>query len=62
MRIHLASLVRPVSRSVSICDDSIVLIYGRLAVMLFVILTGSIFGVALFYRCIFTPESVIADV
>ena len=55
-------MVRPVSRSVSTCDNSMVLTSGRLAVMLFGIVTGSIFGVALFYRCIFTPESVIANV
>ena len=44
------------------CDDSIVLPYGSLAVMSFENITGAIFVVAFFYRCIFAPEHGIASV
>ena len=44
------------------CGDSILLTYVSLVVMLFGIMTGSIFGVASFSRWMFAPDSVIADV
>ena len=50
------------SWSVVTCDDSMVLLYGSLAVMLFDIVTGGIVGVAFFSRWIFAPESSIANV
>ena len=44
------------------CDDSIVPPYGSLDVIAFEIITGAIFVVAYFARCIFAPESTIASV
>ena len=44
------------------CDDSILLPYGTLAVMLFLIITGAIVVVACFARFIFAPVSAIASV
>ena len=49
-----------VSWSVDICEDSVVLPSGILAVISFDIITGAIVGLACFARCIFAPESVIA--
>ena len=48
--------------SVAICNDSIVLTYGSLAVMSFEIITGAIFVVAFFARFIFAPKSGISSV
>ena len=41
------------------CDDSIVLLSGIIAVILFGIITGAIVVVACFASCIFSPESAI---
>ena len=42
------------------CDDSIVLPYGSISVILFEIITGDIVVMACFAMCIFAPESDIA--
>ena len=55
-------MFRPGSRSVNICDDSIVLPSGSLTVISFEIMTGAIVVVACFSRCIFAPESASANV
>ena len=60
-RIWHSCLLRPDSRSVTMCEDSIVLPYGSLAVISFDIITGRIFVVACFARFIFAPESAIAS-
>ena len=52
----LAWLLRPVSWSVDICEDPIVLPSGSIAVISFDITTVSIVGVAWFSMCIFAPE------
>ena len=54
--IRLAYIVRPGGWNVATCDESMVLPYGNLAVMLFDIVTGVIVGVALFSRWIFKNE------
>ena len=43
------------------CEDSIVIPYGILAVILFYIVTGEIVVVACFARCLFSPESLISS-
>ena len=43
------------------CEDSIVLPYGILAVISFDIITGAILVLACFARCIFAPESAISS-
>ena len=43
------------------CEDSIVLPYGSLAVISFDIITGAIAVVDFFARCIFAPYSLIAS-
>ena len=55
-------MVRTGSGSVATCDNSMVLTYGSLAVMLFGIVTGAIFCVALLAIYIFPPESKIPNV
>ena len=62
MLIYLSCLIRPDIWSVAICDDSIVIPSGSLAVMSFEIMTRKIVVVACFARCIFIPESEIASV
>ena len=62
MWICLYSLFWPGIWSVAVCYDSIVLPSRSLAVMSFEIMTGYIFVVAYFDRCIFTPESTIDSV
>ena len=54
--ICLACLIIPDSWSVAILEDSIVLPYGSLDVILFEIITGAIVVVAWFSRCVFEPE------
>ena len=44
------------------CYDSIVILYGILDFMLFVIITGAIVAVSCFAGYIFAPESAIASV
>ena len=56
MGIYLDFFIRPVSWSVAICYDSIVLPSGSHAVVLFEIMTGAIVVVDCFSRCIFAPE------
>ena len=41
------------------CKDSIVLPPGRIAIILFDIITGAIVGVIFFAKCTFAPESAI---
>ena len=55
-----SDLLRTDIWSVAICEDSIVLPYGSLSVILFDIITGAIVVVACFARCIFAPESAMA--
>ena len=62
MWVCLACLLRPGRWSVAICDDSIVLLYGSLAVMSFEIMTGAIVVVACFSGCISAPESSVFSV
>ena len=62
MWIFLACLIGPDSWSVAMYNDSIVLLSGSLAVMVFEIMTGSIVLVAFLVRCIFAPESLIGSV
>ena len=57
MWIFLDLRVRIGSWSVATCDDFIVLPYGRLAVILFDIMNGEIYGVASFPRWMFYPET-----
>ena len=59
MWICLDSLLRPGSRSVAICVDSIVILYVSLDFISLSIITGAIVGVDCLARCIFAPESVI---
>ena len=59
MWIFLAFFLRPGIWSVDICDVSVLIPYGSLAVILFDIMTGSIVLVACFNRCIFAPKSAI---
>ena len=59
MWICLACLLRPGIWSVSISVDSIVIPYVSIAFISFSIIVGVILGVACFYSCIFSPESVI---
>ena len=54
-------MLRPVSWRVSICDDSFVLLSGSLAIIFFDTLTGTIVVVACLFRCVFAPESEIAN-
>ena len=61
MWICLASLLRPVSRSVAICVDSIVLPSVIIDFISLSIITGAIVGVACVARCIFVPDSAIAS-
>ena len=61
MWIYLACLLRPGSWSVAIFVDSIVLPSGSLALISFYIITGAILGVACLAKCIFAPESAIAN-
>ena len=58
----LAYLVRPGSLSDTKYDDSIVLPYDSLAVVLFDIMTGGIIGVASLAIWMFAPESSISSV
>ena len=60
MWIYLAFLLRPGSWSVVMCDDSIVLPSGGLAVISFEIIAGAIVVVVCVAMFIFTPESAIA--
>ena len=62
MWICLACLLRPGICSVAMCEYSIVLPPGSLAVILFEIITGAIVLVACFSGCISAPESVISRV
>ena len=62
MWICLASLIRPGCWSVAMCDESIVLPSGSLAVMSFEIMTGSNVLVACFSGWIFAPGSATAGV
>ena len=57
--ICLACLIIPGSWSVSMCDDSIVIPPGCLAVISFQIIKGAIVVVNYFARCIFAPDSAI---
>ena len=54
-------MLRPGIWSVAICDDSIVIPSGILAVMSFEMMTGDIVVVDCFARCIFAPEYTIAS-
>ena len=60
--ICIAYLLGPLSWSVAICDDFIVLPSDSLDVMPFKIMTGDIVGVAWLYICMFTHESEIDSV
>ena len=59
--IWIACYLRPVSWSVNICDEYIVLPSTSIAVMSFEIMTGAIVVVDCIARRIFAPESVIAN-
>ena len=61
MWICLDCLLRPDSWGVVMCEDSIVLPSGSLAVISFDIITGAMVVVACFARCIFAPESAISN-
>ena len=62
MCIRLACLLIPDIWSVLMCEDSIVIPSGSLAVLSFDIITGGTVVVACFSRCIFAPESVVASI
>ena len=55
-------LLRPGIWSVAICDDFIVIPYGSIAAMSFLIMTGAIVVVDYFARCTLAPDSMIASV
>ena len=55
--IFLARLLRTGSRSVAICENSIVLSSDIITVMSLDIINGDIVGVICFARCIFAPDT-----